>query len=182
MAFGFILLLLLLIAALVWTFKFLLPEKRVPYLSPFMRKLRDFLTMKHLYLEKILRTLYVLSSVITFVLTMGMGILMPFMIPDMNFGLRLLALLGGIIGGAITSVISLFFTRILYENIMLKVMLTDAAKKINAKMGGDGEERSYEEPQRRLAPPSRPRPVVCRRCGTRFDPRRGYCPNCDERY
>jgi len=182
MAFVLILMILLLIAALVWTFKFLLPERRVPYLNPFLRKVRDFLTMKHLYLEKILRTLYILATVITFVLVLGCSILMPFVLPDMNFGMRLLALLGFIIGGAILNVILLFFTRIMYENIMLKVMLTDAAKKINEKMGGNTESRSYEEPQRRLAPPARPRPVVCRRCGTRFDPRRGYCPNCDERY
>lgn len=180
MAFCIVLVILLMIAALVGTFKFLLPEKRVPYLSPKLIKVRDFLTMKHLYLEKILRTLYVLGTVITVVLCVAAGILTPFLLPQMNFGQRLLGLLIGIILAALLMVIFLFFNRVFYESIMLNVMLTDAAKKINQKMGGESEGRSYEEPRRRL--PAPPRPVVCRRCGARFDPRRGYCPNCDERW
>lgn len=177
MTFCVILLIILLIAALICTFRFLIPEKRAYRLSPFWRKVSDFLNMKELYLEKILRTLYVLCTVITVVLCLGIGILMPFAIPYLNFGQRLLYLLLGIIAGALICIILLFFNRILFENIMLKVMLTDAAKKINAKIGG-GEQRPAEEPRRRLPAP---RLVTCRNCGARFDPRRGYCPNCDER-
>ena len=180
MAFCIILIVVLLIAALIGTFKFLLQEKRAAYLSPLMAKIRDFLMMKQLYLEKILRTLYIIGTVITVVLCIAGGILTPFMLP-LNFGQKMLGLLLGIILGALLCVILLFFNRIFYESIMLSVMLTDAAKKINDKMGGE-KERSYEEPRRRLPPPSGPRPVTCRRCGARFDPRRGYCPNCGERY
>lgn len=179
MAFSVILIIVLLIAALVGTFKFLLPERRAAYLSPFWRRIRDFLSMKNLYLEKILRTLYVVSTVVTFVLCIAGGILAPFMM-DLNFGQTILGILLGLIIGALLAVILLFITRISYESIMLKIMLTDAAKKINQKMGGESERHSYEEPRRRL--PAAPRPAVCRRCGTRFDPRRGYCPNCDERW
>ena len=178
MAFCIILIVVLLIAALIGTFRYLLPEKRAAYLSPALSKVRDFLMMKQLYLEKILRTLYILGTVFTVVLCIAGGILVPFMLPDMSFGQRLLGLLIGIIAGALLCVILLFFNRIFYESIMLKVMLTDAAKKINSKLGG--ETRPQEEPRRRL--PAPPRPVVCRRCGARFDPRRGYCPNCDERW
>ena len=179
MGFSIVLIIILLIAALVGTFVFLMPEKRAAYLSPFWMRVRDFLMMKELYLERILRTLYVLGSVSTFVLCIAGGLLMPFMVGGMNFGQKLLFMLLGLLVGAILAVIMLFITRITYENIMLKVMLTDAAKKINQKMGSDG--RASEEPRRRAAPPA-PRPVVCRRCGMRYDPRRGYCPNCDERY
>ena len=179
MTFCIILIVVLLIAALIGTFKFLLPEKRAAYLSPAMAKVRDFLMMKHLYLEKILRTLYIIGTVITVVLCIAGGILTPFMLP-LNFGQKLLGLLLGIIAGALLCVILLFFNRIFYESIMLSVMLTDAAKKINGKLGGEA--RPQEEPRRRLPPPSAPRLVTCRYCGARFDPRRSYCPNCDERY
>lgn len=182
MAFAIIIMILLLVAALVGTFKFILPERRKPYLSPFLLKVHDFLSMKELYLEKVMRTLYVIITVVTLVLCLGGGIVMtPALMASAgaNFGKVLLGILLGAILGAILSVILLFFIRIGYESAMLKIMLTDAAKAINNKMGGSAEPRAIEEPRRR---PAAPRPVVCRRCGARYDPRRGYCPNCDERW
>lgn len=174
-----VILVLLVIASLVMTFIFLLPERRKAYLSPFWLRIHDFLSMKQLYLEKILRMLYVISTVITFVLCVGGGLLAPFMLPDRSFGSILLGIPVGLLAGALIAAILLFFIRIFYENIMLAVSLTKAAKSLDQKFGGNSESRSYEEPRRRPAPP---RPVICRRCGTRFDPRRGYCPNCDERW
>ena len=179
MAVSIILLIFLLIGSLIGVFGFLLPERRAARLSPFWHRVRDFLMMKKLYLESILRTLYVLATVTTFVLCVAGGLLSPFLLPgDRNFGQVLLSLVLGLICGVILAVILLFIARIFYENIMLNISLTDAAKKINLKLGSD-ERSAYEEPRRRPAPP---KPVVCRNCGTRFDPRRGYCPNCDRRW
>ena len=179
MAASIVILLLLCIAAIIGTFVFILPEKRKNRLSPLLYRVREFLTMRVLYLEKILRTLYVITTVLTFVICVFGGLLSPFMLPsdEKSFGGVLLGMILGLIVGAILAFILLFIIRISYESTMLKVSLTKAAKDINEKVGG-GESRSYEEPRRRPAPP---RPVTCRYCGARFDPRRGYCPNCDER-
>ena len=172
-----IILFIIALAATIAAFVFLLPEKRKSRLSPFWNRIRDFLRMKELYLEKIYRALYVISSIFVFVFAVIGGFVLPLVMPASEgggFGAAILGLLGGIIAAALL----LFILRISYESIMLKVSLTKATKDINEKMGGASEPRGYEEPRRRPAP----RPVVCRRCGTRFDPRRGYCPNCDERW
>lgn len=182
MAASIVIILILCIVAIIAAFVFILPEKRKNRLSPLMYRVRDFLTMRVLYLEKILRTLYVIFTVFTFVLCVSGGLLSPFLIPDSDrsFGSVLLGMILGLLVGVILAAVLLFIIRISYESTMLKVSLTKAAKDINEKIGGGSESRGYEEPRRRPAPA--PRPVTCRYCGTRFDPRRGYCPNCDERW
>ena len=182
MGFSVVLLLLLIIAAMVFTFAFLLPERRAANHGPFLRKVRDFLMMKELYLEKVLRGMYVFFTVLIFVLCVGGGILSPFLSPvKQSFGKVILGMLLGLLAGIVSAVILLFLIRLLYESAMLKVSLTKAAKSLDNKLSGGESRGNYEEPRRRSAAPA-PRPVVCRRCGARFDPRRGYCPNCDERW
>ena len=182
MAASIVIIAILAIASVIAAFVLILPEKRKARLSPFWYRVREFLTMRVLYLEKILRTLYVIATVFTFVLCVAGGLLSPFLLPnsDKNFGSILLGMILGLLAGIILAAVLLFIIRISYESTMLKVSLTKAAKDINEKIGGSSESRSYEEPRRRPAPA--PRPVTCRYCGTRFDPRRGYCPNCDERW
>jgi len=186
MAFMAVLLILLLIAAMVFTFGFILSDRRAANLSPLLRKVRDFLKMKKLYLEKVLRGLYVFITVLVFVLCVGGGVLLVpavMVSAKAGFGTVLLGIIGGLLGGVILAAILLFIIRISYESTMLKISLTKAAKSLESKFCGDMDDRAYEEPRRRprTAAPA-PRPAVCERCGTRFDPRRGYCPNCGERW
>lgn len=187
-----ILLFILTIAATIAAYILVIPERRRPYLNPFWSWVRDFLNMRHLYLERILRGLYVYSTIFTLIMGIGAGVITPFALvgSDAGFGTVLLSLVVGLIAGALLTALLLFLIRIGYENVMLKVSLTDAAKCINEKLGGSPEPRNYEprggyenrgyeKPRRRPAPP---RPVVCRRCGARYDPRRGRCPHCDDRW
>lgn len=145
---AYVLLGLVTLAAVILTLIFIVPERRSYSLSPFMRKIRDFLMMKRFYLEGILRVMYIIFSVATPILCIGASFLTPLVtIGRYDMGRALGGALGGLLGGAVASAVMLFVLRIIFENAMMMVSLTNAAKSLDSKYNGSS--ASHEEPSGR---------------------------------
>ncbi len=153
-----------------------LPVKRRGELNPFFRKIHDFVQFRYLWIESIIKVLYIITTcVVTLV-----GVLLLFG-PTFFYGLLLILL--GVVGN-----------RILYEGILIIVLILRNTQQINDKMpgkdpasgsqvnrrGGDsrGSDTYYEaEPQRKPEPEPEPKWKYCAQCGTRYDANKGGCPN-----
>ena len=168
------LLFLLVIAATVLTFIFIVPERRSYRLGRFGLFIRDFLTMKHFYLEHILRAAYIFCTIAALILCIGGGFLIPLVtLGRYDIGRALLGSLAGLLGGALLAALMLFLIRIIYERAMMQVALTNAARSLDRKINGSSSGgNSYDDrgrvDYRQSAPqpspytppqPQRPQPI-----------------------
>lgn len=115
------------VAATVLFCIFLLPEKKAGKLPKFLKVVRDILTMKDLYLEKVLKVLYVCSTIfcivaglLIFFFGFGSGYHISF---KWYGGYGLLLLIGGPI-----------VLRLFYEVALMFVLLVKNTMQINAKL------------------------------------------------
>lgn len=130
------------IAATVLYYIFIKPDHKAAKMPKFVRVIRDVLEMKELYLEKVLKALYVVSSL--FCVIAGALLLFNFYIPYIHDGIPEIRWNGGyglllMIGGPIV-------LRLVYEGLMMFVLLVKNTMQINAKMKAEKAEEKPEEP------------------------------------
>lgn len=158
-----------------------LPAKSRAGLSPFFQKIHDYVQFKYLWIESIIKVLYIITTcVITLV-----GFLLLF---GYTFFLGLLLMVFGII-----------INRLIYEGILVMILILRNTQQINDKMSGNGpdanasadrqgeDNRYYSQANTAndayygAAPVQEPEPEpkwrYCSQCGTRYDANKGGCPN-----
>ncbi len=171
---------ILAIGATVVAFILLLPEKKRPKLNKFFGVVADILNFKHLFIEKILKAVYVFAT--AFAIIFGFLMLFSFVRYDYwgYSGVHWYGYQGLIImiGGPIV-------IRIAYEILMMFILLVKNTMEINKKMPAVTEApcECKEEPapaaEPAQAPAPEPEPLYryCTVCGTRYDANKGGCPN-----
>ena len=171
---------ILAIGATVVAFILLLPEKKRPKLNKFLGTVADILNFKHLFIEKILKAVYVFAT--AFAIIFGFLMLFSFVRYDYwgYSGVHWYGYQGLIImiGGPIA-------IRIVYEILMMFILLVKNTMDINRKMPAATEAtcECAEEPAPAAEPAEAPAPEpeplyrYCTVCGTRYDANKGGCPN-----
>ena len=173
------------VGATIAAFIFLLPEAKRPKLNKFLGTVSDILNFKTLFIEKILKALYVFAT--AFALIFGFLMLFSFVKVGGYWGTAstihwygyygLLIMIGGPIA-----------IRLTYEVIMLFILLVKNVMDINKKLSAgvdcsactaaapaEKEEPKAEEPK--VEPEPEPLYRFCTVCGTRYDANKGGCPN-----
>jgi len=169
----------------VAAYVFVIPEKRRPMLPKFFQIVHDIFNFKQLFLETILKAMYVLSTL--FVILFGFFTLFGYDLGyyhESTFGQGLLIMLLGPI-----------MVRIVYELSMMTILLVKNVIDINKKLSGKAPEEEKPSfgapsgqwiptPPQPPVPPQPPQPPVgpnytyCGNCGTRYDKNQGPCPIC----
>lgn len=104
------------IAAVVAAYIFVIPEKRVNGMNKFLYTLHNIFTFKNLMIEKILRFLYVVITILS--ITIGF-----FMLFAKNMFLT----------GLLTMIFTPIVVRIIFEASMLMIILTNNVIELNKK-------------------------------------------------
>lgn len=175
---GFILAIVLVILICV----FVLPDNKRKELSPPLQWLHDQVNFRILWIEKILKIFYIISTC----MFVCIGFFLLF---GRTFLIGLLLILIGIFG-----------VRIVYEYLLLQILILKNTRQINEKLGKDpssplkgldpaAPEQKYEskaevdpEPEipeisEEFAEEYVPDFKFCAYCGTRYDANKGGCPN-----
>lgn len=160
---------------------FILPEKKREGLNPFFQWLHDQVNFRVLWIEKILKVLYIIATM--FCVCIGFFLL---------FGVTFLF-------GLLLIVVGIFITRITYEFLLLQILILKNTRQINEKMDGrpagplkgldpEAPEQKYSNDysapvfEDEVIEPEEPEVYVpeyryCSKCGTRYDRNKGGCPN-----
>lgn len=117
------------IAALFYLYIFVLPESKSASLSGFLKKLRSFLLFKKLYIEAVLRFLYIAATVacVCFGFFRLFGVSKGWTGTSSTFLSGLLWMIAGPI-----------ITRVVFELTMMTVLLVTNVIAINNRLGGSG--------------------------------------------
>lgn len=156
-----------------------LPVKKRDGLSPFFKKVHDFIQFKYLWIESIIKVLYIITTcIITLV-----GVLLLFG-PMFIVGLLLI-------------IIGVVINRLIYEGILISILLLRNTQQINNKISGNGSgtqgpdagvnygtagnfsqaDPGYNTYNAAPQPEPEPKWRYCSQCGTRYDANKGGCPN-----
>ena len=163
--------LVLAIAGTVLAFIFILPEKNRASLNKFFRVVADVFNFKVLFIEKILKALYIFLTLFCIVC----GFFMLFS------GERTSSFWGEgsfqsfALQGLLLMILGPIVVRIVYELLMLTIIMVQNVISINKKMPEPAKEDAPQEPAAQVAPATKM--VYCTHCGTRYDALKGGCPN-----
>lgn len=141
------------------------PEKKRGQLQGFAGWLNDLFNFRALFVEKIFKFLYILTT--CFCLIGGLFTL--FSAIGAKYGGDSLAL-----SGLLVMVLGPVVVRIAYEFIMMFILLVKNTIQINNKLGGSTSAPAAPS----YAAPAAPNYVFCTNCGTKYDANMGRCPNC----
>lgn len=162
-------------------FILVMPEKVRAKLPPFMKYVHDFFNFKVLWLEKILKFLYTLTTLFAVVCGLLLFIVGPFYDSDL------------MVTGLLTMLLGPVLIRILYEAMMLFIILVRNSNQINRKLGEDKAEEKldYSAPVRPVQAPVYSAPVqqpaepaatvFCPFCGQKQSAENNNCCYCGER-
>lgn len=150
---------------------FILPRKNDGHFpTRFGQFLHDLFHFKRLWLEYILKVLYIFETL--FVILCGFSFLF------MRGGYAFLIGLGVMILGPIA-------VRILYELMMMLILLVQNVIDINRKLGPGGLARSPRDKAPSFDPSSAPAPTpavtFCSNCGAQIPPESEFCPICGKK-
>lgn len=159
------------VAATVALAIFVLPDKNRKKFSGIVGWAIDFLNFRTIYLEKILKYLYIALNCFCVI---GGPLIMFSAIGERY--------LGGlyVTYGLLLLVAGPIVLRLTYEILMMGILLVKNVIEINNKLRGSAEEapKAPEAPATAEAPAvETPEYVFCTRCGTRYI-KDGECPNC----
>ncbi|MBQ7800048.1 MAG: hypothetical protein IJ370_06105 [Oscillospiraceae bacterium] len=107
--------------ATVLIFCFILPEKEYPHLTNFLKKVADICNLKNLLVEKILKFIYILSTIFSVVV----GFCMLFIVSNDKW-------MG--VYGILIMLVAPILIRLVHEGLMLTVLLVKNVIEINKKM------------------------------------------------
>lgn len=113
------------IAATVLAFVFILPDKKKAALPDALKKIADILDFRTLFLEKIIKALYLF-------LTFACICVGLFMLISVNYGFYTDMWMGGI--GLLIMIVGPIVIRILFESAMLFILLVQSVIEINNKL------------------------------------------------
>jgi hypothetical protein len=113
------------IAATVLAFVFILPDKKKAALPDALKKIADILDFRTLFLEKIIKALYLF-------LTFACICVGLFMLISVNYGFYTDMWMGGI--GLLIMIVGPIVIRILFESAMLFILLVQNVIEINNKL------------------------------------------------
>ncbi len=113
------------IAATVLAFVFILPDKKKAALPDALKKIADILDFRTLFLEKIIKALYLF-------LTFSCICVGLFMLISVNYGFYTDMWMGGI--GLLIMIVGPIVIRILFESAMLFILLVQNVIEINNKL------------------------------------------------
>ncbi|MBO5783374.1 MAG: hypothetical protein J6R33_00220 [Clostridia bacterium] len=113
------------IAATVLAFIFILPDKKKAALPDALKKIADILDFRTLFLEKIIKALYLF-------LTFSCICVGLFMLISVNYGFYTDMWMGGI--GLLIMIVGPIVIRILFESTMLFILLVQNVMEINKKL------------------------------------------------
>lgn len=158
---------ILAIAATVLTFIFILPEKKRPSLNKFFQVVADIFNFKTLFIEKILKFLYILATF--YCIAAGFFMLFSGTYTTSFWG-ESSSFHSTALQGLLLMILGPIVVRIAYELIMLIIILVQNVISINKKL---------PEPPKEEAQAAAPEPkmVYCTHCGTQYDANQGGCPN-----
>lgn len=154
------------LAATVLAFIFFLPEKKKANLPDGLKKIVDILDFRTLFLEKIVKAIYLF-------LTFACICIGLFMLISVNYGYYSDYWMGG--RGLLLMILGPVAIRIVFEITMLFILLVQNVIEINKKLSAKAE--PTEEPESVSVEPEY---RFCTHCGTRYDINTGGCPNCDK--
>jgi hypothetical protein len=170
------------IAAMILTYIFIMPESKYQSLNPFCKWLSDLFNFRTLWLESIIKFFYVLSTVICVVF----GVLLLITVQRIDYwdytytkSLSLVGLIVLIAGPVVV--------RLIYEGTMMFIILVKNTMQINNRLRSNkledkpkAEEKviSYAEPVNPAPVAPQPQINVCDRCGTKVAPDAVFCANC----
>lgn len=166
---AFILGLLFALSVTITLFIIVMPARKNGHLSPLLQFLHNFFHFKKLYLELILKILYLFSTCLS--IFVGFFLLfsrteyvsygyLPHNYYASTAGFGLFLILAGPI-----------ILRICYEFFMMLILAVKSLHSINRKL--DPLVNTAE-----LVEESEPCYLYCTQCGTRYDTNEGNCPNC----
>lgn len=147
---------------------YIMPDSKRQGLNPFFRFLHDLFNFKWLLLEKILKVIYIFSTLGCVIV----GFLFLFSgVRDWYGDFHSVAL-----PGILIAVLGPIVLRLTYEGLMMFIIVVKNVIAINGKLGDSrpAEAGSSEPP----AAPEAPEYVFCGQCGTRCKRSDGVCPNC----
>lgn len=130
------------IAATVLYYIFIKPDHKAAKMPKFVRVVRDILEMKELYLEKVLKAMYIVSTL--FCVIAGALMLFNVYIPYVHDGIPAIRWNGGY--GLLLMIVGPIVLRLVYEGMMMFVLLVKNTMQINAKMKAEKVEEKAEEP------------------------------------
>ena len=179
---AYILGLILALAGTIVSVILITPEKRRAVLPKFFQFVHDVFNFKFLILEKILKFLYIFSTLFT-ILT---GFFMLFS------GYETYSYYGGsdfhsvALEGLLVMILGPVLIRIVYEFMMMTILLVKNVIQLNNKTKNQNEgteQSSIFNAQPMFTQQTAPAPVAedwkfCTSCGNRYDRNRGGCPNC----
>jgi len=156
---------------------FFIPEsKRATFNNnKFLLFLHDTFNFKSLWLETILRALYVFSTLSC----VGAGFFMLFSgQSSYNYYSGRSSFHSFALSGLLVMILGPIAVRITYESLMMFILLVKNTMEINKKLGSKtvGSPEAEEPDEVPAAPPAPPRMVYCAFCGTRYDANSGDCP------
>lgn len=159
---------ILAIAATILTFIFILPEKKRPSLNKFFQVVADIFNFKALFIEKILKFLYILATF--YCIAAGFFMLFSGETSSSFWG-GTSSFQSYALRGLLTMILGPIVVRIVYELLMLTIILVQNVITINKKLPAP--------PKEEQAPTAAPEPkmVYCTHCGTQYDANQGGCPN-----
>ena len=130
------------IAATVLSYIFIKPEHKAAKMPKFIRVIRDILEMKELYLEKVLKALYIVSTL--FCVIAGVLLLFNVYVPYVHDGVPEIRWNGGY--GLLLMVVGPIVLRLIYEGLLMFVLLVKNTMQINKKLKAEESEEKPAEP------------------------------------
>jgi hypothetical protein len=159
------------LAATITLFIIVLPQKKNGKLSPFLQFLHDTFHFKKLFLELILKILYVFST--CFCIFAGFFLLFSRTeyISYGYFSSHSSYSESTALTGLCLLIVGPIVLRISYEFLMILILAVKNLLEINHKM--DPIVKAIEKTD-----PQEPNYLYCTQCGTHYDTNAGNCPNC----
>ncbi len=159
------------IAGTVLAFIFILPEKRRASLNKFFQTVADIFNFKVLFIEIILKALYIFLTL--FCVVCGFFMLFSGQKTSSFWGEG--SFQSFALQGLLLMIVGPIVVRITYELLMLIILMVQNVISINKKMPKPTQEEVPQTPVAPSAPATKM--VYCTHCGTRYDALQGGCPN-----
>lgn len=161
------------IAGTVLSLIFITPEKKKAQLNKFLAFIHDLFNFKYLFLEKVLKTLYILSTL--FCICFGFFALFSGVRYGGYYGPSRFHSFAGV--GLLVMILGPIIVRITYEGIMLFILLVKNTIQINNKLKDSSSDSDPFEAAA-PAPAAEPSYAFCPKCGTRYEQGLDKCPSC----
>ncbi len=130
------------IVAIILLYRFIVPEKRRPYLNKLGQFLHDVFNFKFLIVEKVMQFFYILAT--TFVVCYGVSMILGIDVYRSAYYGSSTEWYG--IYGILIAIVGPFAIRLAYELLMLFILLVKNVMQINKKLKASSDDLEYQFP------------------------------------